>query len=126
MSRRLTALPNRVVAYVDLQNQVPGMSFIDGGVDVGGILLTDRAQALMDRAELPPYLLRLVKVASSGTDGVEEGDFWLAMPNEGQWWGYSECVEAGIYCPEGHQMRLYGVGCDVFDQLVARYEPSPS
>ena len=116
ISERLHSLPGRCAAVVNLGKQTALWNAV--------ILTPDKAQALRDRAEVPPHLLRFSTIVSSGIKDIGVGQTWLLHPNEGQWWEARECRDQlGIEMPDGWQLRLFGVHADIYKQVIARYEP---
>lgn len=113
-SINITTLPGRVAVQLDLDHQ---------WFNEKTIVLPDAVQAMLDRREIPPYLLREATIISSGVPDIEVGQTWLVHPNEGQWWSSQEVKETfGWDIPESHQIRFYGVHANIYDQVLLRYD----
>lgn len=110
------AVPGTVVALVNLKKQTKTWQET--------VLTPDSVQAIRDRTETPPYLLRCGTITSSGFRHIKKNSHWLVHPNEGQWWSARECREVlGIEkFPDDWQLRLYnGKTNDIDDLIIIQY-----
>ena len=112
---RLTSLPDRCAALVDLDRQ---------GFNESTIQIPDVVQARLDRQEVPPYLLRKALIVSAGlVEGrplINPGEIWLVHPSEGQWWSSQEVESLGFQIPKNFQLRLYGVHTELTKQIYLK------
>ena len=98
VKKRIKPLSGRVAVLVNLDKQTEDWN--------EGVLIPDKAQALMDRGGMGTP--RCGTVAVSAAQDVAPGDHYLVDADEGQWWMATEAENRlDLILPLNWQLRIY-------------------